>query len=47
VQALHAQEAPAAVGAPTAPEARPLNALALAWAVIKSWLRSLFGARKS
>jgi uncharacterized protein len=47
VQALHAQEAPAAVGAPAAPEARPLNALALAWAVIKSWLRSLFGARKA
>lgn len=47
VQALHAQEAPAAAGAPAAPEARPLNALALAWAVFKSWLRSLFGARKA
>lgn len=35
--------APAASPPPTA----PLNGLALLWAVIKSWLRSLFGARKA
>jgi len=28
-----------------APEAKPLNALALAWAVIKSWLRSVAGSK--
>jgi hypothetical protein len=44
VQALNA---PAAASAPAAPEARPLNGLALAWAVVKAWLRSLFGTRKA
>jgi hypothetical protein len=47
VQALHAQAGPAAASAPAAPEARPLNGLALAWAVVKAWLRSLFGTRKA
>jgi carbon monoxide dehydrogenase subunit G len=32
---------------PPASEAKPLNALALAWAVIKDWLRSLFGANRA
>jgi uncharacterized protein len=41
---------PGAPGAPAggaAPASAPLNGLALLWAVIKSWLRSLFGARKA
>ena len=37
--------APAQGAAAPAPEAKPLNGLALAWAVIKSWLRSLFGGK--
>jgi carbon monoxide dehydrogenase subunit G len=36
LQAMPAQGAPA-------PESRPLNAFALAWGVVKAWLRSLFG----
>ncbi len=56
VQTMQAQAtAPAAAGgasAPSAPplpapEAKPLNGLALAWAVIKGWLRSLFGPKKT
>jgi len=56
VQTMQAQAtAPAAAGganAPAAPpspapEAKPLNGLALAWAVIKGWLRSLFSPGKS
>lgn len=43
--AAPAGAAPAA-GA-TAPEPKPLNGLALMWAVIKSWLRSLFAAKKT
>lgn len=42
--------APAAGAAPAAapaPEAKPLNALALAWAVIRDWLRVLFAAKKA
>jgi carbon monoxide dehydrogenase subunit G len=35
--------APAQGAAAPAPEAKPLNALALVWAVIKGWLRSWFG----
>jgi carbon monoxide dehydrogenase subunit G len=35
--------APAQGAAAPAPEAKPLNALAIAWAVIKSWLRALLG----
>jgi hypothetical protein len=31
--------------APPPQEERPLNALALAWAVIKGWLRSIFGGK--
>ena len=31
--------------APTAPPAEPLNGLALAWAVIKDWLRGLFSKK--
>jgi hypothetical protein len=53
VQAMQAQSAAAASGAsasaaqglPAAPEAKPLNGLALMWAVIKGWLRSLFGIK--
>jgi len=37
--------APASVAPPSA--AAPLNALALAWAVFKDWLRSLFAPRKA
>ena len=37
--------APAQGAAAPAPEAKPLNALALAWAVIKSWLRSVAGSK--
>jgi uncharacterized protein len=44
VQAMQAEAAAAAPSAPP-PEVRQLNALALIWAVIKSWLRSLFGAK--
>jgi hypothetical protein len=29
------------------PHPRPLNGFALAWAVIKGWLRTLFAAKKS
>ncbi len=41
-----------ATGAPTAAapitaEAKPLNALALLWAVIRDWLRSLFAAKRA
>ena len=38
-----AAAAPAQGAGAPAPEAKPLNALALAWAVIKGWLRSIFG----
>ncbi len=38
--------APAAA-VPPAAEAKPLNALALLWAVIKDWLRSLFTAKRA
>ena len=51
VQALQAQQpATAAVAVPMrAPVPAPtqLNGLAVAWAVIKDWLRSLFAARKA
>ena len=53
VQALQARQVTdAPVAAPTAappPEREPaqLNGLALAWAVIKDWLRSLFAAKKA
>ena len=33
--------------APSQPEEKPLNALALAWAVIKGWLRSLFTGKRA
>ncbi len=32
-------------GSPAASPAKPLNGLALLWAVVRSWLRSLMGAR--
>ncbi len=32
---------------PAVPEAKPLNALALIWAMIRDWLRSLFGAKRA
>lgn len=41
-----AAAAPATAAAPAA-EAPPLDGLALVWAVIKGWLRSLFAARKA
>jgi len=40
--------APAATAARAeTPEAKPLNALALAWAVVREWLRGLFGKRQA
>jgi uncharacterized protein len=33
--------------APAQPEEKPLNALAVAWAVIKGWLRSLFAGKRA
>lgn len=39
--------APAQGAAAPAPETKPLNALALAWAVIKGWLRSLFSGKRA
>ena len=52
VQALQAQESTAstaALAAPTAPASTPaqLNGLALAWVIVKDWLRSLFAAKKA
>jgi carbon monoxide dehydrogenase subunit G len=55
VQAMQTQPAapgaaPAAAaqaGAAGAPEPKPLNGLALMWAVFKGWLTSLFAAKKS
>ena len=57
VQAMQAQSmapaAPGAAGTTTsaapapAAEAQPLNGLALMWAVLKGWLGSLFGGRKT
>jgi uncharacterized protein len=54
VQAMQAQAtAPAAAAGtapnapPPAPEAQPLNGLALMWAVLKGWLAALFGGRKA
>jgi len=53
VQAMQAAAAPAAPGAAAAPpsvpaaEPAPLNGLALMWAVIKGWFRSLFAAKRS
>jgi len=52
VQSMQAQAtAPAATAGASAPlpppaQAKPLNGLALAWAVIKGWLRSLFSPGK-
>lgn len=44
LQAMPAQAAPAKAqaAATPAPEAKPLNALGLMWAVVKGWFRSLF-----
>jgi len=39
--------AAAQAGAAGAPEPKPLNGLALMWAVFKGWLTSLFAAKKS
>ena len=51
VQAMQAQSGPGAGTAPAAgaaaPEPKPLNGLALMWAVIKGWFRSLFSAKGS
>lgn len=48
LQARQAADAPAAMPAAVVPAHEPaqLNGLALAWAVIKDWLLSLFGAKK-
>jgi carbon monoxide dehydrogenase subunit G len=43
LQAMPAQDAPAQAAAAPAPEARPLNALSVMWAIVKGWLRSVFG----
>ena len=49
VQAMQAQASSAAAAAPAAAPMPPsqLNALALIWAVVKDWLRSLFAAKKA
>lgn len=51
VQAMQAAAAPGAPAAATAQvtaaEPKPLNGLALMWAVIKGWFRSLFSAKRS
>ncbi|HSB21567.1 MAG TPA: SRPBCC family protein [Burkholderiaceae bacterium] len=52
VQAMQAASAAAGAGAAAAPpvpaaEPKPLNGLALMWAVIKGWFRSLFSAKRS
>lgn len=50
VQAMQAQASPEAAGTSAAAavgEPKPLNGLALMWAVIKGWFRSLFSARHS
>jgi len=56
VQAMQSAATPAAAGAPAtttaatssgAAEPKPLNGLALMWAVFKSWWSSLFAAKKS
>jgi hypothetical protein len=39
--------AAAQTSGPGAGEPKPLNGLALMWAVFKGWLRSLFAAKKS
>jgi uncharacterized protein len=48
---VRAMQAPSAAAPGVAPmpaaEARPLNGLALIWAVFKSWLVSLFGGRRA
>lgn len=47
-QARQAQAAPqAAAPAPAAPQPTHLNALALAWAIVRDWLRSLFAAKRA
>ncbi len=46
-QAAPAAPAPTQTAAAPPPEGKPLNALALAWAVIKSWLRSLFAGKST
>jgi carbon monoxide dehydrogenase subunit G len=48
VQAMPAQSSAAPNAAPAAAaEARPLNGLALIWAVLKGWLRSVFGGTRA
>lgn len=51
VQAQPPAAGPASAAPPTAaatpPPAAPLNAFALVWAIVRDWLRSLFGARKA
>lgn len=42
LQAMPARDAPAPAAATPAPEAKPLNALGLMWAIVKGWFRSLF-----
>jgi carbon monoxide dehydrogenase subunit G len=52
VQAMQAQSAAPAAGAtanapPPAPDVQPLNGFALMWAVLKGWLGSLLGGKKT
>ncbi|HSB99507.1 MAG TPA: SRPBCC family protein [Burkholderiaceae bacterium] len=52
VQAMQTASAATGAGAAAAPpvpaaEPKPLNGLALMWAVIKGWFRSLFSAKRS
>jgi hypothetical protein len=47
VQALQAQTPASPVPRVAAPETTQLNGLALAWAVFKDWLRSLFAAKRA
>lgn len=41
------QPPPAPAARAPSPEAKPLNALALAWAVVKDWFRSLFAPKST
>jgi carbon monoxide dehydrogenase subunit G len=43
LQAMPVQGAQAQSAATPAPEAKPLNALSLMWAIVKGWFRSAFG----
>lgn len=46
-QAAAPRTEPAATAAAAAPRSTHLNAFALAWAILRDWLRSLFAAKKA